>query len=85
MANMSVPELLKAMQNVDRTSITDRERQQLLLASQEVQAKLENPWDTIKRIVWIEVRAFGEPLFSVEAKLRFSPTALPASLLANTR
>ena len=55
MLDKNVSSLLQAIQHVDKTKITDTERKQLIAASQELQAKVESPWETIRRLVWIEV------------------------------
>lgn len=55
MANVNVSQLLQDIQKVDKSKISDLERAQLVLASQELLSKVENPWDTIKRIVWVNV------------------------------
>lgn len=52
---MTTAELLAAMASVDKDSISDIEKQQLVVASQELLAKVERPWDTLVRLIWINV------------------------------
>lgn len=51
--------LLAQMRAVDKTQLTNDERQQLRRATGELQVKLETPWETIARIAWAEPSIVG--------------------------
>ena len=78
--------LIAIFDKVDKSDLTDAERQQLLAASQELLAKLENPWDTIKRLVWINVRVYPKQIYLTPDSNHFSVplTAMPTSLSQNS-
>ena len=86
MASINVLRLINSLGKVDKSELTDLDRQQLLAASQELLAKLENPWDTIKRLVWINVRVYPKQIFLTLDSNHFSLslTAMPASLSQNS-
>ena len=51
----SVKDLLTTIKTVEKSKISESERQDLLAASAELQVKVENPWDTVFRLVFIAV------------------------------
>ena len=54
-ASTSVKDLLAAINAVDKSKLSEADRQDLLAASAELQVKVENPWDTVIRLVFITV------------------------------
>lgn len=63
-SSISVQDLLATIKTVDKSNISETERQDLLSAAAELQAKVENPWDTVFRLVVITVSFIKHrPLF----------------------
>ena len=55
MHSVNIPDLLENIRNVDKTAISDQERQQLLVAAQDLVAKVQTPWEALVRLVWVQV------------------------------
>lgn len=47
--------LLDYMRAVDASQLSADERKQLAAAAGDLQQKVESPWDTLHRLVWVEV------------------------------
>ncbi|KAI9709681.1 MAG: hypothetical protein M1828_002380 [Chrysothrix sp. TS-e1954] len=68
-ASPSVKELLASIKAVDKSKISEAERQDLLAASAELQVKVENPWDTVFRLVFVTPAVFTSIKTLLDLKL----------------
>lgn len=55
MANNNVTSLLQSIKNIDKTKLSDVERKQVAAAAQDLVARVETPWETILRLIWVAV------------------------------
>jgi len=78
MASTNVQDLIKAINAVDSSAISVEERHQLGAAAQQLIANVEQPWDTIKRLVWVQVRMTGRNACELELLVALADTVTSA-------